>query len=212
MDRGRGWTLTSNLKAGDRLRGSDGALRTVRELRDRSGLAPQRVYDLTVDGDHTFFVRTEGDSSQDLLVHNCNDLVKDELAFPDVAHTLSTHVNPTPQQAIDHAAKNLREGKAPVCGVFLDQQTAQQVVDYAIAGKDQLNPRAINDWLSGRGPFAGRDMEIPGYFGKPGNSIGKVYGPNGLIGDAGNRYMVVLRKAPGHKPGGYIVLTAYPVL
>ncbi|MFI6448528.1 RNase A-like domain-containing protein [Kitasatospora sp. NPDC050543] len=99
-----------------------------------------------------------------------------------------------------------------MCGVFIDEQIAQQVVDYAIAEKIRKNPKAINDWLSGRGPSANRDFEINDTFGVPDNSIGNVYGPNGLIDAAKNKFTVVLRKSPGHKPGGYFVLTSYPVL
>lgn len=66
-----GWTLASALRVGDRLRGSDGASQAVTAVTDQAGLAPEMVYDLKVDGPHTFFVRTDGGRERDLLVHNC---------------------------------------------------------------------------------------------------------------------------------------------
>ncbi|WP_229864388.1 ricin-type beta-trefoil lectin domain protein [Streptomyces djakartensis] len=63
-----GWTLVSDLRAGDRLRTPDGSVRAVTGLHDRSGLAPRTVYDLTVDDLHTFFVLA---GVTPILVHNC---------------------------------------------------------------------------------------------------------------------------------------------
>ncbi|MBC3840720.1 hypothetical protein GXW82_11900 [Streptacidiphilus sp. 4-A2] len=73
---GRGWTYVADLHSGDRLRAADGSPHRITALRDRSGLPPQQVYDLTVDGLHTFYVRTT--AGQDVLVHNCLDIVNDE--------------------------------------------------------------------------------------------------------------------------------------
>ncbi|MGW1720159.1 Hint domain-containing protein, partial [Streptomyces sp. NPDC002156] len=63
-----GWTLVSDLRVGDRLRTPDGSVRAVTALRDRSGLAPRTVYDLTVADLHTFFVLA---GAAPVLVHNC---------------------------------------------------------------------------------------------------------------------------------------------
>ncbi|MFF2520018.1 polymorphic toxin-type HINT domain-containing protein [Streptomyces sp. NPDC058086] len=89
---GRGWTLVSSLHVGDNLRTPNGTFRTVTAVEDRAGLAPREVYDLTVESIHTFYVSTEGAHPQNLLVHNCQDLVADE----DVegAHTIGDHVTP----------------------------------------------------------------------------------------------------------------------
>ncbi|MGW0580044.1 polymorphic toxin-type HINT domain-containing protein, partial [Streptomyces sp. NPDC002920] len=87
---GRGWTPVSDLRVGDRLRTPDGSVRAVTALRDRSGLVPREVYDLTVGGLHTFFVRAEGVRPQDVLVHNCTNIVADEGVSG--AHTLRDHV------------------------------------------------------------------------------------------------------------------------
>ncbi|MFF5017549.1 ricin-type beta-trefoil lectin domain protein [Streptomyces sp. NPDC001165] len=93
---GRGWTLVSALHVGDSLRTPDGTFRTVTGLEDRAGLAPREVYDLTVEGIHTFYVSTDGAHPQSVLVHNCEDIVADE----DVegAHTIGDHVNPDDDQ------------------------------------------------------------------------------------------------------------------
>jgi hypothetical protein len=75
------------------------------------------VYDLTVDGLHTFYVRAEGPHAEDLLVHNCKNL-GDELLFPDTqADTLSKHVNPTRAQAERFAQENLAKGLPPINSV-----------------------------------------------------------------------------------------------
>ncbi|WP_425584774.1 ricin-type beta-trefoil lectin domain protein [Streptomyces vastus] len=64
----RGWTLVSDLRVGDRLRTPEGSFREVTALNDRSGMPPRKVYDLTVDDLHTFFVLA---GATPVLVHNC---------------------------------------------------------------------------------------------------------------------------------------------
>ncbi|MER5409219.1 polymorphic toxin-type HINT domain-containing protein [Streptomyces sp. NPDC002769] len=88
---GRGWVHVSNLRVGERLRAADGALQTVTALRDRTGVTSQRVYDLTIEGLHTFYVRPQGGQSAEVLVHNCLNLVGDEGV--EGAHSLRDHVN-----------------------------------------------------------------------------------------------------------------------
>ncbi|MGW5481255.1 polymorphic toxin-type HINT domain-containing protein [Streptomyces sp. NPDC004008] len=205
-----GWTFASDLRVGDLLRAADGSTRAVTGLRDRQGIAPQSVYDLTVDGLHTFYVRTAGTRAQDVLVHNCNDLVKDAAEYPDQAHVLDEHVNPTPQRLDELVAEK------GVNSVFIDEQTAQQVVDYAIAddvAKKAKNPKSLTiaKWLASDST---EPYTIKGTFGAK-NSLGKVYRANGAVTDAGNGYVVLLKKAPrtasGKHPLGYYVFTAYPV-
>ncbi|MFG3206248.1 RHS repeat-associated core domain-containing protein [Streptomyces sp. NPDC048192] len=115
---------------------------------------------------------------------------------PRLAHTLDEHVNVSPQRA-----RELAQQKGGPNGVFHDQQTAQQVVDYAIAG----NPRRIANWLR-----KGTDQELPltGRFGAN-NPLGWAAHADGSITQTGNSYTVVLQRQPG-APGGYIVKTAYP--
>ncbi|MEV8529610.1 ricin-type beta-trefoil lectin domain protein [Streptomyces sp. NPDC052000] len=64
----RGWTLVSDLRSGDTLRAPDGSVRAVTALHDRSAMASQVVYDLTVYDLHTFFVVA---GATPILVHNC---------------------------------------------------------------------------------------------------------------------------------------------
>ncbi|MGW0029721.1 ricin-type beta-trefoil lectin domain protein [Streptomyces sp. NPDC003314] len=215
----RGWTLVSELRAGDRLRSPDGSLHAVGTLRTRGGLVDQRVYDLTVDGPHTFYVRSEGARASDLLVHNCANLA-DELLFPDSeAHTLSRHVNPTPQQAIDFAKENERKGLAPISTVWTDRDIAQQAVERVLA--DYFFPRgkkreasfdALDNFLNKRGQWRNKDtFPIDGSWTKYA-SLGTVYHASGSSAAAGNKVRVVLKRLPGksgHK--GYIVFTSYPL-
>ncbi|MGW0703441.1 ricin-type beta-trefoil lectin domain protein [Streptomyces sp. NPDC002867] len=189
----RGWTVVSDLQVGDRLRTQDGTVRTVTTLRDRRGLTDQRVYDLTVDDLHTFYVLA---GRSPVLVHNCSDLVADAQKFPTQAHVLDQHVNPTQAEAL-----RLAVNKNSKNSVFVDLQTAQQVVDYALANK----ATEITTWLRGRE----QQKTLRGTFGAR-NSLGFVAHPDGrTITQAGNRYVIILKRAPGHR-FGYYVHTAYP--
>ncbi|MFJ6558070.1 polymorphic toxin-type HINT domain-containing protein [Streptomyces luteogriseus] len=138
---GRGWTPASDLRAGDSLRTPDGTLRTVAAVRDRSGATPRTVYDLTVSGLHTFYAVA---GNTPVLVHNCNDIVFDGDQFPGLAHTLTHHVQPNRAQAEALAAKKTEDlGKGTPNSVFTNQETAQKVVDHALA--DQAN--RISRWM-----------------------------------------------------------------
>ncbi|BAU86185.1 YD repeat-containing protein [Streptomyces laurentii] len=216
---GRGWILVSDLRAGDRLRSPDGSLRAVGALRTRAAVKDSRVYDITVDGLHTFYVRAEGPRPSDLLVHNCANLA-DELAYPDSgAHTLSRHVNPTPQQAVDFAKENERKGLAPISTVWTSQDIAQQAVERVLA--DYFFPRgkkrtasfdALDNFLNKRGQWRNKaEFEITGKWDMY-SSLGTVYKASGPAEAAGNQVRVVLKRLPG-KQGhlGYIVYTAYPM-
>jgi hypothetical protein len=57
---GHGWAHVSDLRVGDRVRTADGTVQSVTALRDRPGLAARSVYDLAIDGLHTFYVRPDG--------------------------------------------------------------------------------------------------------------------------------------------------------
>ncbi|MEU6818802.1 ricin-type beta-trefoil lectin domain protein [Streptomyces sp. NPDC046860] len=192
---GRGWTLASDLRAGDALRGPDGTPRRVTEVSGRHESRPRTVYDLTVSGLHTFYAVAE---NSPVLVHNCNDLVADDQAFPRLAHALDEH---TAGYVTRDEAKALAEEKGGPNGVFLDVQTAQQVVDYALADK----AGEITRWLRG----SAREKALTGYFGAK-NSLGYVAQADGSFTAAGNGYKIVLKRAKGHK-FGYYVYTAYPV-
>ncbi|WP_309500317.1 RNase A-like domain-containing protein [Streptomyces shenzhenensis] len=107
-------------------------------LLDRHEVTPRTVYDLTVSGLHTFYALAGSDP---FLVHNCNDLIVDEGEFPGLANVLDEHVDPTEAEAFGPVASKGRPD-----GVFADLQTAQQVVDYAIADK----AGEIARWLRGK--------------------------------------------------------------
>ncbi|MFG3254530.1 putative T7SS-secreted protein [Streptomyces sp. NPDC048172] len=119
-----------------------------------------------------------------------------------VAHTLDEHVHVTQRRAIELAQeKTARMGRPTPNGVFVDQQTAQQVVDYALAN----NSERISNWLRG----SRQELSLPpGRFGAD-NSLGWVAHHDRSITDAGNGYRVTLERHKG-APGGYIIKTAYP--
>lgn len=62
----KGWVIAENLTEGDRLRRADGGWATVLALEQLQLDTPQRVYNFTVQGIHTYFVLEVG-----VLVHNC---------------------------------------------------------------------------------------------------------------------------------------------
>ncbi|MFF9063617.1 RHS repeat-associated core domain-containing protein [Streptomyces sp. NPDC014882] len=150
------------------------------------------VHNLSVDKIHTYYVLA---GVTPVLVHNCNNLPGDSVRFPGQAHTLDEHVNVSRQQATALAVR-----KGGPNGVFFDAQTAQQVVDYGLAG----NAKRINSWLRG----SERQLTIKGSFGAN-NSIGWAAHPDGRVTPTGNQYTMVLQRQKGHA-GGYFVLTAYP--
>ncbi|MEU9581510.1 RICIN domain-containing protein [Streptomyces chilikensis] len=200
---GDGWTLASDLRPGDTLRTPEGT-RTVAAVSGRHEATPRTVYDVTVSGLNTFYA-VAGDSP--VLVHNCNDLVFDGQKFPGLAHTLDEHTAGAAADGLVDVtkARQLAESKG-VNSVFVDQQTAQQVVDYALAG----NANRIKDWLSKtRDPW----FEFEGTFGAK-NSLGTVYRAGGSTSPAGNRFYIKLvrvdKNTHGKHPQGFYVMTCYP--
>ncbi|WTP19217.1 ricin-type beta-trefoil lectin domain protein [Streptomyces sp. NBC_00191] len=209
-----GWVRVSDLRTGDRLRGPDGALRTVSGLDDRSGLAPQQVFDLTVDNLHTFYVSTEGARPQDVLVHNCLSLL-DETAMPNSgAHTLEKHVNPPPAEAFRIAVTRNEPN-----GVWTSAEIAQQAVDRVVSdyfyplkdGKRLLDTKRwekFKNWRNTAGPTD--------YFPINGTwdaypSLGKTYHPDGVtVTNAKNEVRVLLKKYTHKGRGGFVVYTAFP--
>ncbi|WP_374986111.1 RNase A-like domain-containing protein [Streptomyces fradiae] len=193
------WVPAGEVRRGDQLRTDEGALATVTGTSGFTG--NQDTYDLDVSGIDSYYVQV---GTQDVLVHNCTDLARAERKFPGIAHTLDEHVNVTQQQMQELAIKKTRKlGKPTPNSRWVDQQTAQQVVDYAVAG----NSARIQKWLR---EGAKTPLELKGTFGSK-NSLGDVMTHDGKLSKAGNGYVVLLQRAPGHKPGGYYVSTAYPV-
>ncbi|MFE0738130.1 polymorphic toxin-type HINT domain-containing protein, partial [Streptomyces sp. NPDC058855] len=216
---GRGWTVVSEVRAGDALRTPDGTLLAVAGLRDRAGIAPSKVHDLTVADLHTFYVRAEGPRPKDLLVHNCTKLT-DELDYPKSgAHTLSRHVNPTPEEAKAFAIQNREKGLAPINAVWTSQDIAQEAVDAVVknyffpnGARREASFQALDNFLAKRGQWRNKEeFPISGRY-TAHESLGTVYKADGTSVRAGNQVKVVLKRLPrqsGHD--GYIVFTAYPI-
>ena len=66
---GRGWTEASNIGIGDRVLLPDGSTARVRDARDLGQRANTAVYNLTVDGPHTFSVLS---GETPIVVHNAS--------------------------------------------------------------------------------------------------------------------------------------------
>ncbi|MFB4262577.1 polymorphic toxin-type HINT domain-containing protein [Nonomuraea sp. GTA35] len=185
----KSWRDAKDLRPGHLLRTSAGTYVQVTAVESRTAQA--RVHNLTVADIHTYYVVA---GSMPILVHNCGELADEGAEFPGLAHTLDEHVNVSEDQA-----RQMAEEKG-VNGVFIDAQTAQSVVTYALSG----NARRIQNWLRGSDP----QLPIHGAFGVN-NSLGWVAHADGSITTASNRYTVILQRQKGHR-GGFIVWTAYP--
>ncbi|MFD7438101.1 ricin-type beta-trefoil lectin domain protein [Streptomyces sp. NPDC059861] len=213
---GRGWTLVSELRVGDRLRAPDGSRDTVTALRDRSGLAPRTVYDLTVDGIHTFYVGTRGLQPRNVLVHNCTDIIGDEGL--EGAHTLRDHVNRTDSEMADKADKS----KNGIATRWTNEATAAQAVQEAMDQwiKQSGKARELDAWkirqaqrIGKKEPFIpDRDLKtIRWDVRNMGSSLGKKWVRNGPQGAPAGTTVVIQLKYVGkqHKPSKFVVYTAY---
>lgn len=168
-------------------------------MQGRNVPMPRTVYDLTVSGTHTFYAVA---GATPVLVHNCNNLVADAREFDGLAHVLDEHMAgagagfvTSEQRAIDLAIS-----KGGPNGVFKDLDTAQAVVDHALATK----AGEIQNWLRG----SKREKELTDVFGA--DSLGYVAKTDRSIANAGNKYKIVLKRVKGHKRGFY-VYTAFPI-
>ncbi|MGW1937927.1 polymorphic toxin-type HINT domain-containing protein [Streptomyces goshikiensis] len=186
----KAWVEARNLTPGSTLLTDDG--KTVIVTANKPSTKHAVTYNLNVNDLHTYYVLA---GETPILVHNCNNLAGDVAKFPGQAHALDEHVNVSQQQATALAAR-----KGGPNGVFLDAQTAQQVVDYGLAG----NEKRVNTWLRG----SERQLTIKGSLGAN-NPIGWAAHPDGRITPTSNQYTMVLQRQKGHA-GGYFVLTAYP--
>ena len=212
----RGWTLVSDLRVGDRLRTPDGSRHRVQGLRDRADLAPREVFDLTVDGFHSFYVGIAGQRSRDVLVHNCTNILADEGI--EGAHTLENHVDLSPQKL---NAKLARDG---VATQWASKDIAVAAVDQGMAdwirlpgNADRLEAWRIRqaqkvgrgggfdprvDLLSIRIPVTGLGSSLGTKWVRGGSSAGQA---------VGNTVVIQLRFAKGHtRPKTWVVYTAYP--
>ncbi|MFI8817702.1 MULTISPECIES: RNase A-like domain-containing protein [unclassified Streptomyces] len=184
-------------------------------LRDRAGLAPSEVYDLTVDAFHTFYVGAGGDRPQDVLVHNCTNIVGDEGI--EGAHTINDHVKPD-----DDTMASMAKDKGAATK-WTDQATAVGAIDQAMASwiKQPGNAQKLESWRIEQAQRVGkgtsfdprqdlRTIRVPvqGF----GASLGRKWvknGPQGAV--VGNFVHIELKFAKGHtKPRTWVVYTAYP--
>ncbi|MFF5424868.1 MULTISPECIES: ricin-type beta-trefoil lectin domain protein [unclassified Streptomyces] len=217
----RGWTTVADLRVGDRLRTPEGAVRTVRALRDRTGLAPTVVHDITVDGPHTFFVRATGARPQDVLVHNCLNIVADE--GKNGAHTLGEHVL-NERQAWDKAAKD------GIATVWNDQDTAVRCINEAFQQWVQRSPKnlaKLTKWINDQRKLPKSQIFDPRHDLFPiewelrgEGSLGKIYrdGATAPVA-AGNRVVINIKAVRGSShagddaakvPNNFVIYTAYP--
>ncbi|MEV6419272.1 RICIN domain-containing protein [Streptomyces sp. NPDC051662] len=212
----RGWTLVSDLRVGDRLRTPDGSRHRVEGLRDRAGLAPREVFDLTVDGFHSFYVGTAGQRSRDVLVHNCTNILADEGV--EGAHTLGDHVDLSPQRLAEKLAKD------GVATQWASKNVAVAAVDQAMADWIKLpgNADKLEAWRLRQAQRVGKGIgfdprkdllpiriPVTGH----GASLGTKWVRGGdAAGQAvGNTVVIQLKFAKGHmKPKTWVVYTAYP--
>ncbi|MFF1746597.1 RNase A-like domain-containing protein [Streptomyces mirabilis] len=188
-------------------------------LNDRVGMASQRVYDLTVEDLHTFYVRSEGRHAADLLVHTCVNL-SDEMDFPESgAHPLSKHVDCSPAGAVEDAQENLRKGLAPISTLWTNADIAQQAVDRGLAQyffpngkKNAARQATLDNFLTKRKQWADKtELVITGKWDKY-ESLGTVYKASGPAQAAGNEVRVVLKRLPGKKRHeGFILFDSYPL-
>ncbi|MGW2958375.1 ricin-type beta-trefoil lectin domain protein [Streptomyces sp. NPDC001220] len=210
---GRGWTQVSGLRVGDRLRTADGTLSPVTALTDRSGRT--EVYDLTVDDLHTFFVRTQGRAPQDVLVHNCLNIIADEGKFG--AHTLTQHVRRSDTQMADKA-RTVRGG---VATRWMSEDVANSSVNDAFQQWFARNPKGLDGWLSRMRDKFGRNGDR-GHFDpqtdlkeitwtlKDARNLGFKWvkdGPQKV--DAGNKVVIQLKYVGRQHPSGYVVYSSY---
>ncbi|TWF85773.1 ricin-type beta-trefoil lectin domain protein [Streptomyces capillispiralis] len=214
---GKGWTLVSDLRTGDRLRTPDDTLHAVTGLRDRSGLASREVFDLTVDALHTFYVTTEGTRPQDVLVHNCTDIVGDEGI--EGAHTLRDHVNKTDAQMREKALASTRG----IATRWLDEATAARAVDKAMREwiAQPRNAAKLETWRNKQAQRIGKGigfdprkdlLTFTWTLGDEG-SLGFKWvrsGDDAAKSAAGNTVSISLKYVgKQHKPSKYVVYTAY---
>ncbi|MGW2253275.1 polymorphic toxin-type HINT domain-containing protein [Kitasatospora sp. NPDC001660] len=216
---GAGWREVASLHVGDALVGQDGTRQRIVALHDRSGIAPTAVFDLTVGGPHTFYVRGPQNAGTDVLVHNCYNLVKDELDPKTSSHTISDHVaegaygpNGRTMGVSPQLAEQLARDKG-TNGVFTDLAVAEKALRTAIQKQ--------TGWMSKFGKSGKSSdkfqitlgaLEVDG---KQVTSFGKTYKlmPNGTVEsfDTGTRVEVRIVKDANHEGRNWYISSIFPV-
>ncbi|MFD0277812.1 polymorphic toxin-type HINT domain-containing protein [Kitasatospora sp. NPDC127111] len=217
-----GWTLASALRPGDRLRASDNTPQAITSITDRTGLPRETVYDLTVDGPHTFFVRTGGGQEPDVLVHNCFYLLNDELKNPALHHTISDHVaqgpygnNGTPMGVTPNGAQAMAETKG-VNGVFTDLATAEEALKQAWLSKGATEYGKAKRLRKSEFTFTA-EVSVLDAKGNKLTSLGDVYrqGGGGVSAPSSTKVEVRVKidytEGPNKHPKGWFVTSIFPL-
>ncbi|WP_251051394.1 polymorphic toxin-type HINT domain-containing protein [Streptomyces sp. ISL-86] len=221
---GRGWTYASDLGVNDRLWDPQGREQAITALGDRGNITPVEVFDLTVDGLHTFFVQAQGPAPVNVLVHNCLDIVNDEGVSG--AHTLRDHVG------LDRAKILEKLEKGPYATEWTDEATAVSSVRQAFEEWSAVpgNKDVLQAWLDKKRKanknFDPRfDLYPIKWTLRDKGSLGKRWtkGPPDSNGNptlvstpVGNEVFIQIKMVPNQKgpggkhPGGYVVYTSYP--
>ncbi|MCX4588117.1 RNase A-like domain-containing protein [Streptomyces sp. NBC_01481] len=197
------WVPAGELRAGDRLHTAEGTEATVTATERSAGR--QATYDLDVSGIDSYYVRV---GAQDVLVHNCTDLARAERMFPGIAHTLDEHVNVDRQKMEALAkAKTRRMGRPTSNSRWKSADLAQKAVNQLV---DQNKDRITKFVQDAGKPGKPQQLTLQGTYGTGslGDSMDHLgnYSPT-----TSNSFKVILAAKKGHKPGGFYVLTAYPL-
>ncbi|WP_244375389.1 pre-toxin TG domain-containing protein [Streptomyces ficellus] len=197
------WIPAGELRPGDRLRSPEGGAVTVAAT-DRTD-ERQDTYDLDVSGIDSYYVQV---GTEDVLVHNCTDLARAERMFPGVAHTLDEHVNVTRQQMQELAEKKTRKiGRLTPNSRWSSADLAQKAVNQLV---DQNKDRIAKFIQESGKPGKPQTLSLTGTYGT--GSLGDSVDHLGNYrATTSNRFTVTLAAKKGHKPGGFYVLTAYPL-
>ncbi len=197
------WVPAGELRTGDRLRTAEGTHATLTATTRHTDR--QDTYDLDVSGIDSYYVQV---GTQDVLVHNCTDLARAERMFPGVAHTLDEHVNVNQRQMKDLAiTKTRRTGRPTPNSRWSSADLAQKAVNQLV----EENKARIEKFVQDAGkPGKPQQLTLPGTYGTGslGDSMDHLgnYSPT-----TSNSFKVTLAIKKGHKPGGFYVLTSYPL-
>ncbi|MFJ5078458.1 RNase A-like domain-containing protein [Streptomyces sp. NPDC088553] len=199
----RSWVSAGAVVAGDRLRTAEGARVVVTATTRFAG--HQDTYDLDVSGIDSYYVEA---GTEDVLVHNCTDLGRAQRLFPGVAHTLDEHVDVDLQQMKNLAIKKTEKiGRPTPSSRWSSADLAQKAVNQLV----DENKARIEKWVRDSGkPGKPQQLTLTGTYGT--GSLGDSVDHLGKhTKTTSNRFSVTLAVKQGHKPGGFYVLTAYPL-
>ncbi|MFF2820913.1 polymorphic toxin-type HINT domain-containing protein [Kitasatospora cineracea] len=221
---GAGWKLASTLKSGDNLRTPDGSLQGVTAVEVRSAFGAT-VYDLTVNGTHTFYTGAVGADGTAVLVHNCINFVEDDVKYPAEkgggGHTVVDHIDLSGPTLLDAVKKK------GLVTVWADEATAQKAMEFAVAEwrKAPANERVLQNWIKNQQKKTFFNPEddlkeipweipvdvIPGDLAYQYRLSGLPLPANPMAKTATSRIVVVQLKYLARHPDNFIVYTAFPI-